>query len=384
LHVAFSLLTLDPGRVGGSETYVRGLLEAYAAGAGPERVTVLAGAGAADGLPAGGPVSVEATAALPLGGGRAGRALALARGMARPPAGAAALAAAADVLHLPLTVPIPRARGASVLTLFDVLHHEVPAMFSRAERAFRRIAYDRAAGGATRVVTVSEHSRAQIARRLGIEPARIVAIHPGLDHARFSPDPAPGDAERLAPLELPEPPWLLYPAALWPHKNHEALLAALARCPRELSLVLTGTGFGREAQLRAASERLGVGDRVHALGWIGAETLPALYRGATGLVFPSLAEGFGQPPLEAMASGCPVAASGTGAVAEACGGAALAFSPRDVAAMSAAMTRIATDAGMREELRRAGAERARGFTWERSAERHAEVYAAALSSARRR
>lgn len=284
------------------------------------------------------------------------------------------------MLHLPLTVPIPRAPGPSVLTLFDVLHHDVPELFSRAERAFRRVAYDRAARRATRVVTVSEHSRGRMLDALGLDPARVVAIHPGIDHGRFTPGPGPDDARLLASLPLPEPPWLLYPAALWPHKNHAALLQALARCTPDVSLVLTGAGFGRLPELRTTAERLSVSDRVFHLGFVDAAALPALYRAATGVVFPSLAEGFGQPPVEAMACGTPVAASDCGAVAEACGGAALAFPPRDVTAMAAAMTRIVADEALRATLGEAGIERAREFTWEHAAARHAEVYAAAVSS----
>ncbi|HEY6892117.1 MAG TPA: glycosyltransferase family 1 protein, partial [Solirubrobacter sp.] len=281
------------------------------------------------------------------------------------------LAAAADVLHLPLTVPIPRARR-TVLTLFDLLHHDVPALFGRGERVFRKLAYERAARHATRVVTVSEHSRARIAALLGIEPARIAAIHPGIDHTRFHPGPASG----LEGLALPEGPWLLYPAALWPHKNHERLLAALARI-EEVELVLTGATFGREEELRAQARRLGVSDRVRHLGFVPAAALPNLYRAASALVFPSLAEGFGQPALEAMACGCPVAASDTPAVAEACADAALLFDPYDPAAMAEAITRALRGD---DDLREAGIDRARAFTWERAAAQHAGVYAAALSS----
>jgi len=267
-----------------------------------------------------------------------------------------------------------------VLTLFDVLHHDVPDLFSSAERAFRRVAYDRAARHATQVITVSEHSRARMLDLLGLQPARVVAIHPGIDHDRFIPGPIPEDDALLAPLALPERPWLLYPAALWPHKNHTRLLEALARGARDVSLVLTGAGFGRLPELRATAVRAGVADRVQHVGFVADDTLSALYRAATGVVFPSLAEGFGQPPVEAMACGCPVAASDTGAVAEACGGAVLAFAPRDGAAMAAAIARLVADEPLRAELRGAGLERARAFTWERSAARHAEVYAAAVSS----
>jgi glycosyltransferase involved in cell wall biosynthesis len=373
LHVAFSLLTLEPGGVGGSETYARGLLRAYAGG--PDEITVLAGPGAAPSLREleGGPVRVREIAAATLGTGRGGRAAGLLRGLARPPAEAVAAAEEADVLHLPLTVPIPRTRATpTVLTLFDLLHHDVQAMFPRAERGFRRVAYERAARRADRVVTVSEHSRERIAARLGIPRERIAAIVPGIDHARFHPGPA-------APAGVPEPPWVLYPAALWPHKNHARLLEALARVPG-VSLVLTGATFDREAALRAKAAQLGVAERVHHLGFVPAGTLPELYRAASALVFPSLAEGFGQPVLEAMASGCPVAASNTGAVAEAAGDAALLFDPTDVSAIAAAITRAIGDA----DLRSAGIEHARAYTWERAAAEHRAVYADAISSPSRR
>jgi glycosyltransferase involved in cell wall biosynthesis len=363
--------------VGGTVTYARGLLGAYVGGAGPERVTVLGSPAAAPGLPAGGPVRVVPVAGVPLGPARGVRLAGLLRGIARAPAPARALAAEADLVHFPLTVPVPRAPRPPVLTLFDVLHHDVPDLFSRAERAFRRVAYEQPARRAARVVTVSEHSRRRIAAVLGIDAARIVAIHPGLDHERFSPGPVDGDAERVAAFALPEPPWLLYPAALWPHKNHAALLNAL---PDDTSLVLTGATFGRERELQAHASAAGVADRLRILGQVPSDALPALYRAATGVVFPSLAEGFGQPPLEAMACGCPVAASDTGAVAEACGDAALTFPPRVTRAMAAAITRLTRDEALRAELRAAGTERARAFNWERAAARHAEVYAAVLSS----
>jgi glycosyltransferase involved in cell wall biosynthesis len=121
---------------------------------------------------------------------------------------------------------------------------------------------------------------------------------------------------------------------------------------------------------------------VHHLGYLPPLALPALYRAATAVVFPSLAEGFGQPPLEAMACGCPVAASDAGAVAEACGGAALPFAARNVWSIAAAIARVVGDEPLRAELRALGLERARGFTWRYSAERHAEVYAGAVLSSR--
>jgi glycosyltransferase involved in cell wall biosynthesis len=358
MHLAFSLLTLTPGAVGGSETYARGLLGALAEGHGPERVSVLANPTAAATIQSGGPVELHERS-LNVGNAGAARLAGLARGMATPDT------SAAELLHYPLTVPAPRARGASVLTLHDVLHREHPAMFSRAERAFRRVAYDRAARNATRVVTVSEHSQRQIVARLGIAPERVVAIHSGVDHGRFTP---------AGPLAAPlARPFVLYPANLWPHKNHERLISALARVGG-VALVLTGAPSTRLASLLELARREGV--EVRHLGYV--DDLPALYRAATALVFPSLAEGWGAPVAEAMACGCPVATSDAGAVAEAAGGAALLFPSDDVAAMADAIRRVTGDDGLREQLRGQGLERAAGLTWPRAASRHAEVYADAL------
>jgi glycosyltransferase involved in cell wall biosynthesis len=321
-------------------------------------VTVLAGTAAAATLQSGGPVAVQAWPPDVEAAGTA-RLAGLVRGMRLRDT------SDAELLHYPLTVPAPRARGPSVVTLHDVLHRELPSLFGRAERAFRRVAYDRAARRATRVVTVSEHSRRQIVERLGIAPERVAAIRSGADHAWFRPDgpaaaPVAGD-------------FVLYPANLWPHKNHERLVAALARVPG-VTLVCTGATYGRLERLEATARSEGV-DLRH-LGYV--DDLAALYRAATALVFPSLAEGWGAPVVEAMACGCPVAASDAGAVAEAAGGAALLFRPDDLDGMAVAIRRIVSDPSLRDELRARGLERAAELTWEASAERHTEVYADAL------
>jgi glycosyltransferase involved in cell wall biosynthesis len=354
VHVAFSLLTLAPGAVGGSETYARGLLDAFAEGHGPERVTVLVGPA----VTAGGAVDVRHVSSAIAAGGAA-RLAGLLRGMARRDG------SGADVLHHPLTVPAPRPRGPSVVTLHDVLHRELPSSFGRAERAFRRLAYERAARRASRVITVSEHARGQIVRRLGIVPEHVAAIHAGIDHARFTP---------TGPAEAPtERPFVLYPANLWPHKNHERLIAALSRV-QGVALVLTGAPSPRLAALENQTRREGV-ELIH-LGYV--DDLAPLYRGARAVVFPSLAEGWGAPVIEAMACGCPVAASDSGAVAEAAGGAALAFPPHDTAEMADAIRRVTNNDSLREQLRGEGLERAARLTWAAAAASHAEVYAEGL------
>jgi glycosyltransferase involved in cell wall biosynthesis len=325
--------------VGGSETYVRGLLGELG-----EEVTV---------FPNDHPDRSDL-----------GRLVAMTYGMTVAPR----LRAPVDVLHYPLTVPVPRFAGPTVVTLHDLQHLELPSFFSRGERAFRRFAYEGAARRASVVVTPSAHARDMAASRLGIDPARVVVAPHGVEHERFTPD---------GPEEGPER-FVYYPANLWPHKNHRRLLEALAAAEdRTIELVLSGRPDGSDELLALASE-LGVRDRVTHLGYVGHDKVPALLRRARGMVFPSLFEGFGQPPLEAMACGCAVASSVQGALGEVCAGAVLELDPTSVESIAGAIDALASDDALVERLRAAGPERARDYTWPRSAEIHREAYRQAL------
>jgi glycosyltransferase involved in cell wall biosynthesis len=261
--------------------------------------------------------------------------------------------AALDVVHYPLTVPVPATDAPTVVTLHDIQHRDLPDFFGPARRSFRRIAYDRAAKAAAAVVVTSEFVRERALDVLELDPARVHVIPHAIDHTVF----APGSEEAE--------PFVLYPARPWPHKNHARLFEAFASLretrPR-LRLVLTGGGH----------ERLGtLPDGVESLGTVSTNALASLYRRAACLVFPSLYEGFGLPPLEAMACGCPVAASNAGAIPEVCGDAAVYFDPTDVDAMASAM--VEAD-GRRDALRAKGFARAAQFTWDAAAVRHEELY----------
>jgi glycosyltransferase involved in cell wall biosynthesis len=261
-----------------------------------------------------------------------------------------------------------------VVTLHDVQHHDLPGLFSRAERAYRRWAYDGSARRAGVVVTSSNFSKGRIVELVGVEPERVEVVHFGIDTERFAPGPVEDDEEALHGLELPER-FAFYPANLWPHKNHERLLEALALLrDTELGLVLTGQDYGRLDRLRERARDLGVDARMHHLGHVGAEALPALYRRAGLLVFPSLYEGFGAPPLEAMASGCPVAASERASIPEVCGEAALYFNPESAESIAATVRTALEDEDVRARLRSHGLERTKAFTWRVAAERHQAIY----------
>ena len=382
------MITVRPGKVGGAESYVRGLLRAFPQTSDPSiDVTVLANRAGADayaefaapGVAIRRVPGAEAPDAVP------GRVLAFGSAVLAPRRLTGHFPASLDLVHYPVAVPVPRTKLPTVVTLHDVQHRELPHLFSRAARAYRAVFYDAAARHATLVITVSEHARSAIVEHLGVPPERVVAIHHGIDHDRFHPGDD-HDERLLTGLPLPPRPFLYYPANLWPHKNHETLLRAFATAREglpDLSLVLTGATYDRLAALETHARSLGIADHVHHLGFVPADAVPALYRAAAALVFPSLYEGFGAPPLEAMACGCPVVSSNRGSLAEVCGDAAALCDPTDVAALAAEITRVVTDGALRESSRRAGIARSREFNWQDAARRHRDAYGLALAATTR-
>jgi glycosyltransferase involved in cell wall biosynthesis len=258
-----------------------------------------------------------------------------------------------DALHFPLTLAIPRGTGTPAATsILDLQHELFPQFFSRAERGYRRVAYRAAVRESRCVIAISEHVKETIVERLGVPPERVRVIHLGID------------LERLRPSDMPREPFLLYPANGWPHKNHLRLLEAFGLLRRErpeLWLVLTGSGL----------EHLPAIDGVHVRGHVPGEELLGLYRTASALVFPSLYEGFGLPPLEAMASGCPVASSDAGALPEVLADAPAYFDPIDPEEIAAAVSRVLKDP---RPFTEAGLVRAREFTWDACARKHDDVY----------
>ena len=346
MRVGMSMLTLVPGEMGGSETYARALCQALGARSGLELVAIIPSraVGAIDGLP----VSV-------VDGHPSGKLGGLAWAWLRRHR-LSSYYNGLDVVHYPFTVPLPSTRAANVVTLHDVQHLDLPELFSLRTRAFRRVAYDRAARRADAVIVPSDFVRDRVLARLGLDPSCVHMVHHGVDHDTFKP------------VESGRENFLLYPAQTWPHKNHARLLEAfvlLRRSRPNLRLVLTGSG----------TQAL-TGAGVESLGTVPRSELVRLYQRAACLVFPSLYEGFGAPVLEAMACGTPVAASTAASLREVCADAAIYFDPTDPAAIAAAVE----DALERQEdLASLGLERAASFTWEASARGHEAAYRTAVS-----
>jgi glycosyltransferase involved in cell wall biosynthesis len=376
LRVGVSLLSQDRAQFTGTRTYVRELIREL--GRRQDRVSleVLCNEHSSSLLEgwAAPATEIKLASGYRVGSTRVSRVAAIIAGSIRRRSLASQFSAAVDVVHYPLTLNIPRVSGPSVMTLHDIQHLELPEMFTAPQRVWRRLVYDRAALHSTMVVTDSEFSRGRIVELIGVDPDRIAAIHLGVDRERFAPASGADDEARLSDLALPER-FVLYPASLWRHKNHERLLEALSRVSdRSLSLVLTGAAFGRVEELTALAGRLGLGGRVRHVGFVSDEALPALYRRASALVFPSLYEGFGAPPLEAMACGCPVASSLVTSLAEVCGDAVARLDPLDPGQMAVAIERLVGDETLRSSLRERGFAQAGRFSWPAAADAHLSVY----------
>jgi glycosyltransferase involved in cell wall biosynthesis len=344
--VGISLLTLVPGELGGSETYVRELLKALDRSGELEYRVLLPPIApqSAEGLPSEIATEYRRARTIPQ------RLLAMGSAAARPGPLRARLRDA-SVVHYPLTLRIPPLPQPSVVSLLDLQHLDMPQLFSHGERAFRRLAWHRSIRSAGRVIVISAFVRDRAIELLGIDPERIRVVHLGIDHERFFP----GSAERE--------PFLLYPARRWPHKNHERLFEAFASIRDErpdLRLVLTGGGaYGP------------LPEGVEAFGNLDFAQLPDLFRRASALVFPSLYEGFGQPVLEAMACGCPVACSNAASLPEIASGAARLFDPTDPAEIAQAVLDVVAAP---ERWTRLGLQRAAEFSWELTAHAHEAVY----------
>jgi glycosyltransferase involved in cell wall biosynthesis len=344
--IAISLLTLDPWTVGGTQTYARELVRALARH-GRLEYRVLVSRIAPE---AGGGLPAAVIPEFPAARSRLGRVAGLTRATLADGRLREALARqGAAAFHFPLTVMLPRLETPpAAVTVHDLQHEVFPAFFSRSQLAYRRSVYGRSLRAGRIVIAVSDHVRDDLVERLRLAPERVRTIHHGVDHERFRPD----GRERE--------PFLLYPANRWPHKNHERLFQAFAAVRRErpeLSLVLTGAGHGRVLP-----------DGVVSRGRVPDDDLVELYRSAAALVFPSLYEGFGLPPLEAMACGCPVAVSRAASLPEVCGEAAVYFDPESVEDIARGIAQVL------DRPPGGGPERARLFTWEAFARRHDAVY----------
>lgn len=382
-RVGISLLSQDVGQFTGTATYVRELIGEFRRRPQMVNVEVLCNEHTADGLGrlTDGHVLIRRASHFRVGDSQFTRIAALTAASAVPRRLARQFSRDLRLVHYPLTLMVPTVPLPTVVTVHDLLHRDMPQYFSRSQLLWRRHFYESAAHRATIVITDSEHARGRIIESLGIAPDRVAVIYLGVDHARFRPEPDAREDELVAALNLPAR-FIFYPASFWHHKNHLALLDAVERIGDDsLHLLLTGAHFGRRDEVMARAAANGLAGRVRYLGFVPDLALPVVYRRATVLAFPSSYEGFGAPPLEAMACGCPVASSRSASLPEVCGDAAAVLDPDDREQMASTLRAVVGDPELRLRLRRLGLERARRFSWDVAADAHLATYRGALELA---
>jgi len=289
-----------------------------------------------------------------------------------------------DLFHAPHYVVSPLTACPTVVTIHDCIHLRFPQYLpNRTAAVYARFFMATAARRARRILTVSQASKEDILHFLKVPASKVEVIHNALDE-RLAAPPTEDEIARVRDRFLVNAPFILYAGNIKPHKNVDRLIEAFAivrsRGGENIKLLIIGDEISKYPNLRRLVHRFQLHKHVRFLGFVPDATLAALYRLATVFVFPSLYEGFGLPPLEAMASGAPVITSNVSSLPEVVGDAALLIDPMNATAIADAIVRVVSDAELRAELTRRGFERVKTFSWARSVQRTREVYAEVLGA----
>lgn len=283
-----------------------------------------------------------------------------------------------DVYHSPHYVLPPLVRCPSVVTIHDCIHLRFPQYLpNRLAFAYAKTFMWWAAHRSARVLTVSEASKRDILHYFNIPEQKVTVIHNGLDD-RLRVPPPEAEVHRVRERFQLDERFVLYAGNVKPHKNVERLIDAFHVLHTNgfphLKLLIIGSDISKYAMLRRAIHTYDLHKYVRFLGFVSDETLAALYRLAAVFVFPSLYEGFGFPPLEAMAAGTPVVASNLSSLPEVLGDAALLVDPYDANAIAEAIRRVLVDDDLRRELSRRGLAKVQAYSWEEAARQVRRIY----------
>jgi glycosyltransferase involved in cell wall biosynthesis len=270
----------------------------------------------------------------------------------------------------------------SVVQIHDAIYATHPGLFPDWRRSILNAVVRRSGERCSCVITPSEASREAIVKHYGVEPRKIRVIHNGVDPARFHPLEDRGGVIRVRRKFGLGERYVIALGAGERHKNTHVLIEAFAQfrvAGPDFQLVVAGawrkeSRRGYLSEMEDLVKELGIEKRVIFAGYVSEDDQLALLNGACMLAFPSSAEGFGLPPLEAMACGVPVLASDLPVIREVCGNAAILVPPNDAQALARGLTRVAGDEDLRQLLVRQGLEQARLFRWDKAAEQLLEVF----------
>lgn len=285
----------------------------------------------------------------------------------------------ASLVHYPANVGPLMGNFPFVLTVHDLSFLRHPEWYPSTRAAYYRFAVLRSARRARRVLTVSEHARQDLIEMGGLDPNGIDVTPNGV-RAVFRPADYTAQGDTLDALGIPDR-YFVYAGTIEPRKNLDRLVRAWDRTADQhpFDLVIIGREGWKTDGFRSALVASKHRSRIHLLGHLPEDQLIAVVSAARAFLWPSLFEGFGLPPLEAMACGTPVLTSNTSSLPEVCGNAALLVDPLDEAAIAEGILRYATDNHFREDYRLRGRARAKLFTWDRTAALTTQSYQRALS-----
>jgi len=290
-----------------------------------------------------------------------------------------------DLIHVPHTFWRPLiTRAPYVITVHDLLDYMYRARTNNGMRRTMHQYFTRQVmHHAARIIAVSNFTKRDVARFFDVEPDKIDVIYNALDENFLRGHSTPAEQAMIRGRYQVDSPFLLYAGRISPHKNVARIIEAFSALKGELAkegafpdlkLLVIGDEVSKNPDIRRAVIRSGVQHDVRFLGYVSIDVLRIFFDMAKVFVFPSLYEGFGLPPLEAMAHGTPVVASNSSALPEVVGNAALMVNPENVFEISRALLRVLTDQSLRERMKAAGLEQAQRFSWDVSVRRMLELY----------
>lgn len=290
-----------------------------------------------------------------------------------------------DLVHIPHLFWMPRALPCPyVMTVHDLLEHMSRTRGrSSVRRALHYQLTRRVLSGAARIFAVSQFSKSEIEKLFGIPSSRIEVVYNAIDERFLHGHASAADRQLIAERYLVTYPFILYAGRISPHKNLVRIIEAFSALRGELDkeahfldlkLIIIGDDLSSHPDLRRTVVRSGVQNEVRFLGFVPIEVLRIFYDVANVFLFPSLYEGFGLPPLEAMAHGTPVVTSNTSSLPEVVGTAAVLVNPENVFEIMRATHRVLVDQNLREKLKQRGYEQAKRFSWDNSACRILKAY----------
>jgi glycosyltransferase involved in cell wall biosynthesis len=266
-----------------------------------------------------------------------------------------------DVFYSPVPEGMLLPRCPQVVTVHDLLPLRFPEVYPRLQHYFRHV-LPRILRSSAAIIVDSESTASDLRSRGLANGVPVEVVYPGYDAESFRTVSAERVAQVSRDYGLSE--YLLAVGEMRPYKNIRRLIEAFARADLEgVQLAIVGRIGPRDRAILNTAADHGVAERVKFLGFVPDDGLAALYTGALAFVFPSLHEGFGIPPLEAMACGCPVVASRAASIPEVCGAAAVYVDPYDVDSMAAGMEKVVADSALRRSLGRMGVEQASRFSY---------------------